>query len=372
MEKEIVPHDKETNVKIKNILLAALSACLLCTGCASGETAMSYGKTEISENVFRYWLSYYKNSFLNTYTDLKNTADSFATVLPNGETAETYLYDQTVENVKMTLICMELFRENGLTLSDALETQIDDYVDDILKEYAGGNKKTLNAALATYGVNMDMLRQIYRDQEKSGALFDYMYGENGTTPVTEEDYTAYYEENYCHVRHIYVNNQYYYMTDENGYSVFDDSGNVKTADMDAEMRAEKQIVIDAIDAALADGTDFEIVYDTYSEDKYYKNGYYLTHDIDFIPEVVDAAFSLEIGDWEKIESDYGVHYILRLPLADKAYADEDNADFFPDYETTVKSDLFVNYIRSFLPEVTVNEALIARYNMTDSPVNYRF
>ena len=48
-----------------------------------------------------------------------------------------------------------------------------------------------------------------------------------TTPVTEEDYTAYYEENYCHVRHIYVNNQYYYMTDENGYSVFDDSGNVK-------------------------------------------------------------------------------------------------------------------------------------------------
>ena len=372
MKNENVPFDKETIVKIKKILLAALSACLLCTGCASGETAMSYGKTEISENVFRYWLSYYKNSFLNTYKDLKNTADSFATVLPNGETTEDYLYRQTVEDVKMTLICMELFRENGLTLSDALETQIDDYVDDILKEYAGGNKKTLNAALATYGVNMDMLRQIYRDQEKSGALFDYMYGENGTTPVTEEDYTAYYEENYCHIRHIYVNNQYYYVTDENGNSVFDTNGNVKTADMDAAMQAEKQTVIDAIDAALAEGMDFETVYATYSEDQFYENGYYLTQSIDFIPEVVDAAFSLEIGEWEKVESDYGVHYIMRLPLVEKAYADENNADFFPDYETTVKSELFVNYIRSFLPDVTVNEEVINRYNMVDSPVNYRF
>lgn len=150
----------------------------------------------------------------------------------------------------------------------------------------------MNAALSVYGVNMNMLREIYRDQEKSGVLFDYMYGTNGTTPVTEEEYTAYYEDNYCHIRHIYVNNQYYYVTDENGNSVFDDKGSVKTAAMDAQMQAEKQVVIDAIDAALANGEDFETVYNTYSEDQYYENGYYLTRDIDFIPEVVDAAFAL--------------------------------------------------------------------------------
>ena len=147
---------------------------------------------------------------------------------------------------------------------------------------------------------------------------------------------------------------------------------VKTAAMDARMRAEKQVVIDAIDAALANGEDFETVYTTYSEDQYYENGYYLTRDIDFISEVVDAAFALEIGEWQKVESDYGVHYIKRLPLADKAYTEDANADFFPDYENTVKSALFVDYIRSLLPEVTINEEVIARYNMTDSPVNYRF
>ena len=169
-----------------------------------------------------------------------------------------------------------------------------------------------------------------------------------------------------------MNNQYYYVTDENGNSVFDDKGSVKTAAMDAQMQAEKQVVIDAIDAALANGEDFETVYNTYSEDQYYENGYYLTRDIDFIPEVVDAAFALEIGEWQKVESDYGVHYIKRLPLADKAYTEDANADFFPDYENTVKSALFVDYIRSFLPEVTINEAVIDRYSMTDSPVNYRF
>ena len=366
-------YQKENNVKtIQRILLAGLSACLLLSGCASGETAMTYGKTQISENVFRYWLSYYKNIFLKTYKDIDNTAESFAMVLENGQTAEEYLYSQTVENVQMTLICMELFRQNELSLPSALEKQIDDYVDDILKEYADGNKKTLNAALSVYGVNMNMLREIYRDQEKSGVLFDYMYGTNGTTPVTEEEYNAYYEDNYCHIRHIYVNNQYYYVTDENGNSVFDDKGSVKTAAMDARMRAEKQVVIDAIDAALANGEDFETVYTTYSEDQYYENGYYLTRDIDFISEVVDAAFALEIGEWQKVESDYGVHYIKRLSLADKAYTEDANADFFPDYENTVKSALFVDYIRSLLPEVTINEEVIARYNMTDSPVNYRF
>ncbi len=357
---------------MRRILLAIFSACLLLTGCASANTAMTYGKTQISENVFRYWLSYYKNIFLNTYKDIDNTAESFSMILENGQTAEEYLYNQTVENVKMTLICMELFRQKGLSLPSTLEEQIDDYVDDILKEYADGNKKTLNDALSAYGVNMSMLREIYRDQEKSSVLFDYMYGTNGTTSVTEEEYTEYYEENYCHIRHIYVNNQYYYVTDENGNSVFDDKGSVKTAAMDAEMRAEKQVVIDAIDDALANGMDFETVYETYSEDHYYENGYYLTRDIDFIDEVVDAAFAMEIGTWLKIESDYGVHYIKRLPLVDKAYADDANSDFFPDYEETVKNALFVNYIRSFLPEVTINEDVINRYTITDSPVNYRF
>lgn len=66
---------------IRKILLAVLCACLLLTGCSSGEAAMTFGKTQISENVFRYWLSYYKNIFLNTYKDIDNTAESFAMVL---------------------------------------------------------------------------------------------------------------------------------------------------------------------------------------------------------------------------------------------------------------------------------------------------
>ena len=109
---------------IRKILLAVLSACLFLTGCSSGEAAMTFGKTQISENVFRYWLSYYKNIFLNTYKDIDNTAESFAMVLENGQTAEEYLYNQTVENVQMTLICMELFRQNGLSLPSALEEQL--------------------------------------------------------------------------------------------------------------------------------------------------------------------------------------------------------------------------------------------------------
>ncbi|MBQ8401196.1 MAG: peptidylprolyl isomerase, partial [Clostridia bacterium] len=210
------------------------------------------------------------------------------------------------------------------------------------------------------------------DQEKSSFLFDYLFGENGIRPVTDEEKQTYYENNYSHIYHLYVNDAYYYPVTKEGYTQTDENGNLVSEPLTAEMLAEKNAVIEAVDAALAAGEDFIDVYDTYSEDKYYENGYYLTKTTDFIDEVVDAAFSLETGEYEKVRSDYGTHYVYRIPLDETPWRSEANTDFFETFDTTLSSELFVEYVRSFLTEVQVDREALASYSVEASPVNYRF
>ena len=352
----------------------ALTVCLCMTGCGgnTGKAVMTYGDSVITENVFQYYLSYYKNIYLKTYTDMKDTAAYYQTVLPDGQTAEEYLFQMTVENVKLTLICMELFQKSGLSVSKVMENDIDAYLDDLVTEYAGGDKKALNAELAKYGVNLNMLADIYIDQEKSGFLFDYFFGENGIIPVSDEEKQAYYEENYSHIYHMYVNDAYYYPTTEEGFTPTDENGNPVTEPMTGKMLAKKEAVIAAIDASLEAGSDFMDVYRVYSEDQYYANGYYLTRSTDFVDAVVDAAFTLEEGEYIKMKSEYGTHYVLRAELDEAPWENESNADFFEDFETALKSELFYSYISTYLPEVQVDTEALSAYSVEASPVNYRF
>lgn len=356
-------------------LLAALicaSAPMGLTGCSTGKVVMSYGDSVITENVFQYYLSYYKNIYLQTYSDMKDNSTYYQTILPDGQTAEEYLFNMTVENVMLTLVCMEEFDKAGLTIADSVQADVDAYLQDLVDEYAGGDKKALNAELAQYGVNLKMLSSIYIDQDKSSYLYDYLYGENGTQAATDADKQVYLEENYCHVVHMYVNDAYYYPLTEDGYVQTDANGKAVTAPLTEEMVAEKNVTISAIDEALAGGEDFMDVYDTYSEDHYYANGYYLSQSMDFIDAVIDTAFSLEENTWQKVHSDYGTHYIYRIAMDEKPWENEANKDFFDDFDTTVSSELFMEYVRSYLPQVEVDREALAAYSVEASPVNYRF
>ena len=142
--------------------------------------------------------------------------------------------------------------------------------------------------------------------------------------------------------------------------------------MTAEMKAEKETILTAIDANFAAGSEFLDVYNIYSEDQYYANGYYLTRSTDFVAEVVDAAFSLEIGEYTKVKSEYGTHYVWRTELDETPWLYESNADFFENFESDLKSELFMEYVRSYLPEVQVDSEAISPYSVEASPVNYRF
>lgn len=342
------------------------------SGCASGEAVMTYNNSSISENEFQYYLATYKGRFKQTYTDFADTAAFYASEIAEGISYETYLFDMIVENVKRTLVCDALFDEMNLKLNSSVEENIDYYINDYITEYANGNKNQFNAALAEYGINASMLKEIYLRDEKTSAVFNAMYGSSGTSPVTDADRSAYLEENYIRIRHIYVNNKYVYATDEDGYALYTADGLKQTKAMEGEELAAKNALIAAIDESLSSGDNFEAVYDAFSEDKYYANGYYLTRTTDFVPEVVDSAFELEEGEYVKIESDVGTHYIQKLAMDESPWSNDANTDFFTDYDTVVAEHLFGEYLDGLLPSVDTNDAVLDKYSVETSSTNYRF
>ncbi len=361
---------------MKNRIISAAAATLLAA-CAlvscSPESVMTYGSHSINENEFSYYLATYKGKYAQTYADFKNTPEYFSSVVTDdGQTVEDVLYSAVVHNVEMTLVCEQMFDDYGLSLSRSVEDTINSYIDDFVDEYADGSRNKFNAALGAYGVNINMLKKIYLRDEKVSALYDALYGTNGIIGITDEDRQNYLDENYVRVRHIYVNNKYMYATDEDGVQEYTDDGLRKKRELTAEELAAKQALIDAIDESLAEGADFDEVYDAFSEDKYYKNGYYISENMDFIEDVTDSAMSLEVGEYKKIETDYGTHYIMRLEMDEKPWENEDNSDFFDGYDTTVGQALFADMAEEKISEVVLNEEVLGEYTMADSAINYRF
>lgn len=361
---------------MKNRIISAAAATLLAA-CAlvscSSESVMTYGSHSINENEFSYYLATYKGKYAQTYADFKNTPEYFFSVVTDdGQTVEDVLYSAVVHNVEMTLVCEQMFDDYGLSLSRSVEDTINSYIDDFVDEYADGSRNKFNAALGAYGVNINMLKKIYLRDEKVSALYDALYGTNGIIGITDEDRQNYLDENYVRVRHIYVNNKYMYATDEDGVQEYTDDGLRKKRELTAEELAAKQALIDAIDESLAEGADFDEVYDAFSEDKYYKNGYYISENMDFIEDVTDSAMSLEVGEYKKIETDYGTHYIMRLEMDEKPWENEDNSDFFDGYDTTVGQALFADMAEEKISEVVLNEEVLGEYTMADSAINYRF
>ena len=361
---------------MKNRIISAAAATLLAA-CAlvscSSESVMTYGSHSINENEFSYYLATYKGKYAQTYADFKNTPEYFSSVVTDDrQTVEDVLYSAVVHNVEMTLVCEQMFDDYGLSLSRSVEDTINSYIGDFVDEYADGSRNKFNAALGAYGVNINMLKKIYLRDEKVSALYDALYGTNGIIGITDEDRQNYLDENYVRVRHIYVNNKYMYATDEDGVQEYTDDGLRKKRELTAEELAAKQALIDAIDESLAEGADFDEVYDAFSEDKYYKNGYYISENMDFIEDVTDSAMSLEVGEYKKIETDYGTHYIMRLEMDEKPWENEDNSDFFDGYDTTVGQALFADMAEEKISEVVLNEEVLGEYTMADSAINYRF
>ncbi len=167
--------------------------------------------------------------------------------------------------------------------------------------------------------------------------------------------------------------------------LLDDDGNIRQTKMEAEELADLNILVrDIMDNQVKESEYmlFDSLIEKYNEDEgmeEYPNGYYLTESSQYdSPEVVEALFEMQVGEIRRVESEWGIHIVMKYELDEGGYADEDNADFFKSkdgtyaFMTSMKNSLLSEYLEQYKPNVTIDEEQRKSLSMKNVSPNYNY
>ena len=167
--------------------------------------------------------------------------------------------------------------------------------------------------------------------------------------------------------------------------ILDKNGNVLTAALNKdEMIAlsDKVQLIMETEAREGEYALFDKLVEEYGEDSgmtEYPNGYYLTADSEYdSPEVVKALFEMKDGEIRRVESEYGIHIVMKYALEKGGYANKDNADFFLtesgsySFMSALKSDMLEDYIAKYKESIVIDEERLRAISMKSVGANYNY
>ena len=425
------------------ILMVSLIVTSFAGCSSRGKTVMELDGTELSVNMLQLFLSRKKGMLCSAYYFGEDAlADSFWDTLMSatGETYNDHFTAEVTENVKTYLAALHLFEQEGLELPKSTVEEIDNEIARLIEDDADGSKTTFNTILSPFGVNYKMLKEAYLLEAKIAYLNDYLFGTDGSkiSPALVEDY---YQSNYVRFKHVFIytyalvyetdadgNDIYYSLTngkkisydktktpkkDENGAAVLDKNGDQIYVDDEGKIAYDKKNgkrspvldengyqltrkytekeLIAASDYATqvidkceeGNYTLFDTMVENYSEDEgmeKYPNGYYLTRESDYdSPEVLEALFEMKEGEIRRVNSEYGIHIVMKYQLDEGGYANKDNSDFFVNSETgnlvfmtDLKNMLLTERLKPYLDKIVIDEKRIAGIDMKSVGANFYY
>lgn len=368
--------------RLLSLFLAVLTlvSAFSLSACSADKTApvMTYRSASVSEAMYRYWMSAYKTYFLKALggTDTEEFLNTPWTIeTADGGTTDTtvgqYIEDRILEIVKSNCISLYLFRSYGLSLSRSVKETVKSNVDSEI-ENAGG-RKALNEALAPLGLNIDLLEEMYLTEEKVNTVYNYLYGEtmqsstgnlvlsNGAEPITAEQYDAFYQAHYACVKHVYIRTADKNVLDADGNVRYDADGNVLTAALTDEEKAEKLALCDKVMQEISNGARFDALIELYSEDAgrhTFPDGYIISRSTNLPEEFISNAFDMEIGEIRRVDASYATHIMLRTELPAAGWQDSKYASMLSDFVEYVKSEVYAAKIAPMIEEIEYDTALM--------------
>ncbi|MBQ8407828.1 MAG: hypothetical protein IJY39_03090 [Clostridia bacterium] len=197
-------------IKLLSLLLALCLVAGAAVSCSSqGKTLMSLEDKTLSVNFYELLLSRMKGTLYSYGYEVDKDSFWKTIITADGMTYDDYFCITIMEEASRYLIADYLFDANGLTVTEELEADVDKVMDSLVK--AAGSKTALNSELKTYGVNYDMLRDVYMLELKISLLKDHLYGKEGEK-ISSEAKESYLQENYVAFSQIFLAS-YYYLTD---------------------------------------------------------------------------------------------------------------------------------------------------------------
>lgn len=360
-------------------IFCAILALIFCLGASvgcssSGEVVMELDGHSITANMYAFWLSRYKAFFIYYYMNNQDDAEMWETPIDeSGATLNETFTGYVKENARTYVAALCLYDEYGLKLSDSAKTEIEADLAELVS--AAGSKSALNAELANYAVNYNILKEIYTIEAKVNQLQTYMFAKGGPNELTDAQKDEYYNATYARIKHIFISTGAKYVTDERGDYLTDENGNYQTIDLTEEEKAAQKAKAEEIVNKLTAGEDFETLLSTYTEDtatEIYPNGYYFTRSSNYVDEVIEATFEMEIDEWHFVESDLGYHIIKRLPLEEGGYDLNVNADFFSDFTSNLTVQAFTAALDPYAEKVKVYDDVADLYSLKSVTANYQY
>ena len=356
-----------------SILLLSM-ALPLCACTVVSPAYASYGKYEISQNMYEYWTAYYKARFYSSFAEYG---------LVDGEYDES-VWDQTVDGEKTLaeqitehvdslvnemLVCAQIFDRLGLNSDASVNKQISDTVDGLIKSdmNAAGSRQELNGILGAYGMNTDTLRRALEYEAKASVVSDRLFGEGGEHAVTDAEREQYYQSNYHRAKHILIKNDVKYVLDDKGepkMNIY--TGRYETEELTDAEKAEKQKLAEQILQRCKTGEDIEALLEDYNEDSgmtVYTDGYFISADSLYDTKYITAVLTSQPGDVQLAETSYGLMIIKKYPLDDGLWKNEVNSVFFSDMDANIIAQKKLTVFGEEYKQIQRNEEYLKGYSL---------
>lgn len=201
------------------LCLGLLLGALGMTACANkGTPLLTLDDHTISVNQYQFLLSRVKGSL--GYAGYNVESSSFWDMIidENNTTYDAYFKNAALDDARRYLAALAMFEERGLSLPRETLDKIDQEIEDYIEE--AGGKSALNSKLGSYGINVDMLKDLYIMEAKYAYLKDTVYGPNGEL-LAAEARLAYVKEHGVAFRQVLIRAfDYVYEKDLNGDDIY--------------------------------------------------------------------------------------------------------------------------------------------------------
>jgi hypothetical protein len=304
-------------VEVEAMDLTGVTDPYLATTGLTGDTVVAtVGPYEITAGELLYWLNYNINYTLQEYSyyglsEIDWDADDDG----DGQTNGQYILETALKLAAYYRLLPELGAAVGLTEDQELAADLkEDYTN--IEEWLG------DAELAQHYFWLQMLtpelyQQLYMAGDMDTQLRTYYYGPDGEEYPTDAEVAAYAQDDlgYYRAKHILL------LTKDMEQTVVNEDGTYSYASLSDDVIAEKRATAEDLLAQLRASNDPVTLFDTlmneYSEDSGLSSNPdgYTAYKGQMVSEFEEAALALKDGEIsDVVESDYGYHIILRLPL----------------------------------------------------------
>ena len=186
-------------------LASALALCLSLAGChiSTPATVGAIGGQEISSGLYllAQFDAYQQAAQYAGEDQDPASVKSFlnATITPDGGEAvivSDFVAQTTLEELRRYVAVEARFDELGGELDPAYTAQADSYTDQLLQNYG--------SLYAANGIGEETIRNYEYNLAKQTALIDLIYGQEGETPLTDEELTDHLQNEMLYLRYATV------------------------------------------------------------------------------------------------------------------------------------------------------------------------